>query len=379
MPFNGRSNLQVGLEDGRQYMFSRVLDVLPKDKTLLSIVESEGIENKDANPLIKNAIDQNDEKAIRFLLGTIQQERTSFLDVLQTMKICFQGLWIHYNTLMQLFIKRDILSKTIGHAHLPTHLWSSVGHSGSIVRTTNMPWTFHSQQTEENLLKLLGLSNSVDDHQHTNTSRTKTTFEVSIVAMEDTCKVGLKGVFRFLLFQHSPSHIYKTQFIKWVITWKWENMWKEQNIDQLLYYVFFLLSLSGYGITTIYIGPRLREEYWTTVAFTLLLHFIMELSMDLAKEEFAQMRTYIKDGRKLFPEERLWGVKYYLSSGWNIFETILCFLLIVGLGTFHILSIWDAMFLPWYQDIIATTIILAWIKVTKFYTFILLGEFETML
>jgi len=105
----------------------------------------------------------------------------------------------------------------------------------------------------------------------------------------------------------------------------------------------------------------------------------MALSMDLAKEEFAQMRTYIKDGRKLFPEDRLWGVKYYFSSSWNIFETILCFLLIVGLGSFHILSIWDSMFIPWYQNIIAISIILAWIKVSECYILIGFTEFDIML
>jgi len=139
-------------------MLAKVLCILPRDKTFLSIVKSKGTDNEDAIPLIKNAINQNNEEAIRFLLDMIHQERTSFHDVVQTMKICFQDLWIHYNNLMQPLIKHDALSRVIGHAQLPSRLCPSIRHSSTIARTTNMAWTFHHEQTEENLLKLLGLS-----------------------------------------------------------------------------------------------------------------------------------------------------------------------------------------------------------------------------
>jgi len=149
MPFNGKSNLQVALEDGKLVTMSRALDVLTREKALMSIVESEGIDNEDAKPLMQNAINQNNEEAIRFLLYMIKQERTSFQDVVHTMESCFQDLWIHYNNLTQPLIKHDALSKMICHVHLPSHLCQSVGHSSTIVRTTKRchlsQWRIHAR------------------------------------------------------------------------------------------------------------------------------------------------------------------------------------------------------------------------------------------
>jgi len=48
----------------------------------------------------------------------------------------------------------------------------------------------------------------------------KTKATLKVFYMDDVCRVGLKGIIRFLLMNNAPSYIFKSSLIKWVIIFK---------------------------------------------------------------------------------------------------------------------------------------------------------------
>eukprot|EP00210_Caulerpa_lentillifera_P007841 g7483.t1 len=78
------------------------------------------------------------------------------------------------------------------------------------------------------------------------------------------------------------------------------------------------------------------------------------------------MKTYIRDGKKLFPNDRLWGLRKYWSSGWNIVEVVSYIMVIMVISSLHFanllnLDVWSIL-----SACIAVESILIWIKVWYF-------------
>lgn len=364
MSFDGKSNLEVAVVEGKNDILSRIFETAIEDRVVLNIAIDKRVQEEYSRSLMRIALKNNDEQTIRHLLGIINKRYTHFQDVVCTMEDCFQDLWIHYNDLMCPMMMDNAFVWNIQEIYVPAYVFQNEGLGHDHVVVSNTMWQWENEGDEEVLLKQWNIACNPQASIYKNKlSRTKRKASIKRISIEDTCKVGLKGIVRRLLFQSSPPYIFNTDCIRWVLTWKWHNVWKHRSIDQVLYYLFFLVVLTTYGINSIYIGEKLHEDVWVDIFLTLFLHAAMAIAFDFAKEEFSQLRTYIKEGRKIFPNDQLWGVKYYLSSAWNIFETILYFLIFVGFGCLHILSLMDSKFIKYYQQLIAITIVLTWIKV----------------
>jgi len=169
--------------------------------------------------------------------------------------------------------------------------------------------------------------------------------QLKVFGIADVCKIGLNGILRPLLMQRVPARIFKTQLLKWVLVWKWENIWKRRCLRHVFAYAMYAITFVVYtaivGSSTSTFSPI--SDFLSLNNLLLVLLILSSLSM--LYREYRQLRTYVTDGRQLRPNDRLFGVKYYLRSRCNALEATTCIFSLMVIPILHLLSCHSSAYL----------------------------------
>jgi len=131
-----------------------------------------------------------------------------------------------------------------------------------------------------------------------------------------------------------------------------------------MFYLFFMSLHTIYSIWIAFSGNDLGKDTFSSICLTFLLLTLMAMAMFLLYQELTQMKTYIHDGRTLFPNDRMWGFRKYWSSPWNVAEVSTYVITMVIVPSLHIAKLCEANVLPFLYIFIALDTCLIWIKVS---------------
>jgi len=370
MSFNGKSNFQLALENKDKAMLIKLIDyanqlgISSKDLFLQSFGQT-------PFDLMRNAIKEQNEATVVFLLDLVGTKTFPFEDEAMLLKEGFQGLWLEYRALLEQKIRNKTLEWTTCELEIPIDVFKKDANVGARVGTSDS-MTKWLEAVDQGHVFTYWRSQHSEHLKETGRgwSNTTTTTIVVFFTIANICKIGLNGIIRFLLMQGAPLHMFKTPLLKWVITFKWERVWKKRSLKKFVYYLCFMVLYSMYSIWIAFSSNDLGKDKVTSTCLTTLIVALMVVSSMLIHQEYVQMKTYIKDGKTLFHDNRIWGVRQYLSSLWNIVEVLSYLILVLVIPALHFSTLGGVDVSIVLYMFVALETLLIWIKVTYFFFYL---------
>lgn len=315
---------------------------------------------------LKKSIEDDNEAGVAFFFDLLEKRSLSFDTGASMLKDEFENLWLKYKALLERAIMNNGLEWKICNVEVPIDVLSKKVNVETRLGTCNsmIKWDEASKQGNVSTYwKSLHESGLQDIKSRT--SNATTSAILIFFAISNTCKIGLHGIIRFLLMQEVPSCIFKTPLLKWVIVFKWEKIWKKKSVSNFVSYLCFMGIYSVYSIWIAFVGKNLCNDVVASVCLTLLLLILIIIASVMLHQEYTQLRTYINDGKHLFPKDPTWGSRQYFSSIWNMVEVVSDLVLILVIPIFHFTSMLGIDLTLFLFTFIALESIFVWIKVSQ--------------
>lgn len=227
--------------------------------------------------LFKMAVEDCKSEWVTFFLGKICAKFIPFDISVSMMKESFNKLWLDYRFLVEDMIKKDVFGWDICTVEVPLETFTVECNMGSRVGTcdTISEWLAASQ-AGFGFLHWKSLNSKRVDKVLKMSRGRKVNAIVRIYCFEDACQVGLDGIVRFLLMRKAPSSLFKTPLLKWVITFKWERIWKVHAFKHL---ASFLVLFVGFHILVLFV--TLEEFFPIPEACELVLAYFCMITVVL--------------------------------------------------------------------------------------------------
>eukprot|EP00210_Caulerpa_lentillifera_P003430 g3273.t1 len=364
MPFNGMTNVHLCLTHKDVNMIGAISrNANEYDVEIALTVLKEDVINGFHN-LLEFAIYQQNESVVNAILEILGEHLAPFISSSYLTKRCFENLWKGYRKAFERLLKKDLLYWDFTMLEVPSDVFTDDDYLGARVGTCSEVWPWNNSNNKDASSEYWRASHerTVKDIEKKG-SLAQVTALLKIFCIDDVCKVGLNGIVRFLVTHEAPSRIYKCSLVRWCITWKWEHIWKSYSLRSFIYYIVFLGVFSAYAILVGMYGNKMHEEKGAQILLTVPLSIASGLALTMVPQEINQITTYTQDGRKLFPEDPFWGVKYYLSSRWNLVESLTCIILLLIILPLHIISFFYPSCVPCLYVVMAVECIIVWLKI----------------
>eukprot|EP00210_Caulerpa_lentillifera_P001043 g1006.t1 len=364
MPFNGMTNIHLSLIHQDVGMTGALLKNASENEieialTVLKHKDMDGFQN-----LLELAIKQKNESVVDEILKILGKQLTPFVSSAFATKKCFVRLWKEYNKPFEKMLKKDLLCREVSRIEVPSDVFTNDDYVSARVGTCMEIWPYNNSIDKEitsEYWRASHASTTKDIERKGNLTQVMALF--MIFCIDDVCKVGLNGILRFLLANDAPSRTYKFQLVRWCITWKWEFIWKSRSKRSFLYYLFFVGIFSAYAILMGISGNKMHKDGDDRIVLTVFLIVSCLLALGMVPQEINQLLTYTKDGKELFPDDRFWGVRYYLSSRWNIVDLLTYIILLFVICPLHLCTFYYPSCVPYLYGIIAFESVFIWIKI----------------
>lgn len=366
MTFNKKTSFQFAIENKDGVVMKKLFDLASKYQIKLNCSWIKTYDDQGSCNFLRIAIDEENEAMVKFFLDMMAKHLFSFHDTASIMKSCFKDLWMDYRTFFEPMLLTDRFLWDVCERKVPSDIFTVESQVGVRTGTCNTLVDWEKAPSERHGL----VNRNSHNLNHAREIRamgspTKAKAIVKCFSIADACKSGLNGIIRFLLMTNAPSYIYRTTLVEWIITWKWEKIWKKRCRRTLLMYFLLVAFFSAYAVS---IGFEKHEEgqaLWHEVLFAAFLIVSVLLVGIMFKQEGAQLQTYLHDGMQMFPHEKMWGVRYYFKSRWNWVELITYTVLLMVIPCLHFMSIFYSSCLTWLHTFVAIETILIWTKVKE--------------
>lgn len=314
--------------------------------------------------MLENAITTANDALVATTLDSVGKKMIAVDQATTVMKEHFKKLWIGYRPLFVPCLENNLLCWKVCEFDVPTKIFTSkeLFRCRFFTTTSLLEWGNESD-TSTLSSQWYTLNEGILRENENKGNRTRIPSIVMLFCIESVCSIGLKGIVRFLLFQNAPSYIFQTDLVKFVVLWKWEAVWKHRCLKRVFMYGCFLASYSTYAICMAYLYDNLEDDEWIKVLLTLMLIVSMGFTAFFIKQEYTELKAYIKDGKKFEPDDQYWGVKYYMKSAWNVFEMVTYIVMMIIIPFFHGLAMFTSSFAPLFLSVVAFELVLAWSKV----------------
>eukprot|EP00210_Caulerpa_lentillifera_P007802 g7446.t1 len=369
MLFNGRSNFQLALDNKDD---STMIKIVALAKMYGSspyevLVQSFGI--KVFGCLLKDLIEDRNELGIECILDVIKKDIVSFEDCSSMVEQGFKMLWICYQSLLQQKIIENAFVKQTCNFEVPIDILTKEENIPAIVGTTNfIPNEWEESSNHEDVTKHWRRWHARDLRKIEQSSHDATTITaiVTLFKISNVCKVGLTGILRFLLMLEAPPYIFKTPLLKWVIEYKWHKIWRKYSKWDLVVYFFFVSIYTIYSIWFAFSSKDLEQDAVSKVCLTILLFIVMIFALMLTFKKYVQMKTYIVDGKILFPNVPMWGLQKFFNSPRNELDLLSYCILILIIPPLHVARLFELDVSFYLAIFIALETILLWNQVWYF-------------
>jgi len=367
MKFNGVTNFQLAFTSDDKTMVSKLMRTATECGIHFDIGWNEETRGAKQRDLLEKAIIDQNNGLVRVILDAIKDQAINFHEAGLIMRNNFEELWLSYHSLIEPLLVKDFLSWDACEVEVPSKMFRGKPRDMCCTKTSNTFVNWKLTSNKEEATKLWTITNATFRKRfEKNDHIEKVRAIVKYFCISDICKIGSNGILRFLLFQNTPSYIFKVDIIKWTITYKWEHIWRKRFFKMVFMYGVLIVCFTTYNVCIAYYGTDLKEES-LKVQFSLAVPLIpsMVLALNHMLFEYNQVKTYIKDGNRLFPNNRWWGFKHYLRSIWNWIEFITYMMIVFIIPLFHVLACFHLSFVPYLYSFVSCGAILVWIKVSK--------------
>eukprot|EP00210_Caulerpa_lentillifera_P007751 g7397.t1 len=365
--FNGKTNFQLAFENKDKALMMKLLHYGDRHGLSLNDVFVRSFGEEFSNNFLKLAIENKNEAGVTLFFDLLEKRTLPFEQGASMLKDEFSNLWMHYRSILEPRIMSNFLERQICDIEVPIEV---VGGSGSTEARMGTINSMDGWEQAANQGTITTYYKSVHgealEHITKKGSNATTTAMVVVFTIASICKLGLNGIIRPLLMQEAPSHVFDSSLLKWVVEYKWNKIWKNRSWKSVVFYLVYMILYSVYGIWMTLARRHLGHHVVLGVCLSVLLFASMVFASILLYLEYVQMRTYIKDGKELFPEDPMWGLRKYWSSGWNIVEVVSYIMVITVIPSLHVanllnLDVWSIL-----SACIAIEAILIWMKVWYF-------------
>eukprot|EP00210_Caulerpa_lentillifera_P007761 g7406.t1 len=370
MFFNGKTNIRLAFENKDRSLVIRLVTLAKKYGSSSSDLFLQGANKTTFKDFLDSLIEDKNEFGLQCLLNLIEEELVPLKDSAAMMENGFGKLWINYRYLIEQKIIENGLAKKICQIEVPVALLANSidmdeqAQMGTIDNVLHEWEECSHGQIATNFSNFLHEGDLKDVKQSHNDATINAI--VTVFTIANVCKIGLNGILRFLLMNGAKSHIFKTPLLKWVITYKWEKIWRRESMKSITFYAIFTLLYSIYSIWMAFSYKTIDKHMHASVWLTLLILILMTMALWLLYQEWIQMMTYIDDGKKLFPNKPIWGLLKYWSSPWNVVEVLTYLILILIISPFHFAKLLGHDSTTVLFIFIALETFLVWVKVWYF-------------
>eukprot|EP00210_Caulerpa_lentillifera_P006581 g6286.t1 len=365
MEFDGMTNLRsvCCLKDNK-HLLSQFFEAAQHHGLLLGLVWSQGSSRTN---LLSESIESKDINGVRTALSMVKEQLSPFASSGKIMKDSFKDLWTNYHDLFAMMLVNNELAFQFSEVVNTSAMFNSANHPRNQLGTSDQFSSFRNKSNnfvlERSCKSLEGkFGNQVKVQDQMTTSKAV----LKVFCIENVCKIGFNGILRLLLMQNAPSNIYKTELVRSVICWKMKYIWRARALAKIKIYTIFVAIFSSYAILIGYLGDHLLNEIWKPILIVLLLVVLMVMALLFLREEYIQVKTYIRDGRVLSKDRPSCGLWHYLHSKWNQLELLSYFLILVVIPILQFFAFLDSNIIPGLYAIIAIESILLWTKVWYF-------------
>jgi len=314
--------------------------------------------------LLMHALEKKETTLVQHCLRFIEDGLFTFHSTSSMVMDSFFDLLFTYSELFFPILRRNLFTLDIAEIKVPAQIFQSQNAMSNVVFTSDTilePTDYFVTKATEELPtsesnKDLGWTGKLNEGR-------MVLCDVTFHYITNACKIGLNGVLRKLLMLEVPDAIFKTELIRAIISWKWEKQYKAQCWREVYTYVMFLTFFTSYAIGISLDGDRLVHDTWLQIGLSFLLLGAIILAISFTYNEYMQLKTYIKDGEKVFGTPK-WGLKhYFLDSLWNLVELCSYFLILVPIPIFHVMYMFEIRSKEALFVVVAIESILAWFKV----------------
>lgn len=366
MKFNGVTNFQLAFTGDDKTMVSKLMRTATDCRIRFDIGWNEETHGAKQRDLLQKAILDQNNGLVRITLDAVKDQSINFHEAALTMRNNFERLWLRYHSLIEPLLVKNFLSWDACEVDVPSSIFHRKSRDICCTETSNTFVNWKLTSNKEEATKLWSITNATFRKRfEKNRHIEKVRAIVKYFCISDICKIGSNGILRFLLFQKTPSYIFKVDIIKWTITYKWEHIWRKRFFKMVFMYGMLIVFFTTYTVLIAYFGVKLKDES-LGVQFSLAIPLILSmlLALNHLMFEYNQVKTYIKDGKRLFPQQEWWGIKHYLMSTWNWIELGTYLLIMFVIPLLHILTCFFDCVVPYLYSIVSCGAILVWIKVS---------------
>jgi len=362
----GMTNFDIAFINKDKAMMTKLVDCANQYGISSYDLVAQNFGNEIAEDFLKKSVEDNNEAGVAFFFDLLEKKSLSLDSGASMLKDEFENLWLKYGALLERAIMNNGLEWKLCNIEVPIDVLNNKVNVETRLGTCNsmIEWDEASKQGNGSTYWKSLHESSLQDIKR-RTSNATTSAIVIVFAISNICKIGFHGIIRFLLMQEAPSCIFKTPLLKWVIVFKWEKIWKKRSMGNFVSYLCFMGMYSVYSIWIAFVGKDLCNDVVASVCLTLLLFILMIIASLMLHQEYTQLRTYIDDGKHLFPNDPMWGSRRYVSSVWNVMEVVSDLVLILVIPILHFISMLGIGFTPFLFTFVALESIFIWIKVSQ--------------
>ncbi|CAD7704848.1 unnamed protein product [Ostreobium quekettii] len=186
------------------------------------------------------------------------------------------------------------------------------------------------------------------------------------------CKVGMNGLLRHLLVSKGiPDQAFSTSLVQSIITFKWQAYAHKMVVKEAITYCIFVILFTAYAIvlgkdhdgSSLFGGSDNSDEDNDDVTELILLAICALCALFNLKEEFHQLRTYVREGR----EHGFNGLGCWALSKWNALEIGSSIMVAFVLPAMQLTANTEER-QQWQSVLVAMTAITVWWKLLYFAT-----------
>eukprot|EP00210_Caulerpa_lentillifera_P007783 g7427.t1 len=367
MKFNGKTNFQIAYENKDKVLMMKLLHYGNQHGLSLNDVLVESFREEFSDNFLRLAIENKNEAEVAFFFDLLEKRMLPFERGASMLKDEFSNLWMHYRSMLEPRIMNNCLQRQICDIEVPIEVVSGSGSIDARMGTIDTIDDWEHAANQGTVLEYYkSLHGEALEHIAKKENNATTMATVVVFTIASMCKIGLNGIIRPLLMQEAPSHVFGSSLLKWVVEYKWNKIWKKRSWKSIVFYLVYMILYSVYGIWMTLSRRHLGHDMVLRVCLSVLFLASMVFASILLYLEYVQMKTYIQDGKKLFPDDQMWGLRKYWSSGWNIVEVISYIMVIIIIPSLHVANLLNFDVWSILSACIAIESILIWIKVWYF-------------
>eukprot|EP00210_Caulerpa_lentillifera_P007800 g7444.t1 len=364
MKFNGKTNFQLAFENKDKVLMMKLLHYGNQHGLALNDMFAESFEEF-SNNFLKLAIRNKNEVGVALFFDLLEKKTFPFEQGASLLKDEFSNLWMHFRSMLEPRIMSNNFERQVCDIQIPIEVVSRRAEARMGTINSMDDWEHAANQgTITTYYKSLHVE--ALDHITKKGSNATTTATVVVFTIASMCKIGLNGIIRPLLMQDAPSHVFGSSLLQWTVDYKWKKIWNKRSWKSLMFYSVYMLVYSIYSIWMTLSRKHLDHDMVLCVCLSILLLVLMVFTSILLYLEYIQIKSYIQDEKKLFPNDRMWGLRKYWSSGWNIVEIVSYIMVLIVIPSLHVANLLNFDVWSILSACIAVESILIWIKVWYF-------------